>query len=311
MDLALIVVSYNTRDLTRGCLTSAYAALERAALKGAVWVVDNASTDGSAEMIRASFPEARLLESGENLGFGRGANLALEAIAASSAPPRHVMILNPDTVVEPDALGRLVRTLDECPEAGVVGPRLSYADGSFQHSAFRFPTLAMLLLEFWPLNHRLANSRLNGRYPRRLYEAGRPFPIDHPLGAAFVVRWEAARQVGFFDPAFFMYCEEVEWCLRLKRAGWGIYCEPRARIIHLEGRATHQFREAMLVELWRSRFILFGKHYPPPYRWLARRIARAGLAREIRRARSLAADGQLAEEEAAVRVRAYLRAMEV
>jgi len=312
VDLGVVVVSYNTRDLTRNCLTSVRDALAHKGLDGRVWVVDNGSADGSVEMLRSEFPDVRLLVSQENLGFARGNNLALEDIARLGAPPRYVLLLNSDTVVlQPDALGHLVRFMDEHPEAGAAGARLVYGDGGFQHSAFRFPTLAMALLEFWPLNHRLTNSRLNGRYPRRLYEGGEPFAIDHPLGAALMARWEAIREVGFLDPAFFMYCEEVDWCLRLKQAGWSVYTVPQAVITHLEGASAKQFREAMFVALWRSRFLLFDKHYSALYRCLARRIVRAGMRKEIRNVRRQVADGVLDRDGAERRIAAYRQVMEL
>jgi len=311
VDLGVVVVSYNTRDLTRNCLTSVRDALAHKGLDGRVWVVDNGSADGSVEMLRSEFPDVRLLVSQENLGFARGNNLALEDIARLGAPPRYVLLLNSDTVVQPDALGHLVRFMDEHPAAGAAGARLVYGDGGFQHSAFRFPTLAMALLEFWPLNHRLTNSRLNGRYPRRLYEGGEPFAIDHPLGAALMARWEAIREVGFLDPAFFMYCEEVDWCLRLKQAGWSVYTVPQAVITHLEGASAKQFREAMFVALWRSRFLLFDKHYSALYRCLARRIVRAGMRKEIRNVRRQVADGVLDRDGAERRIAAYRQVMEL
>ena len=311
MDLAIVVVSYNVCALTRGCLESLYAALAHDALAGHVWVVDNASADGSAEMVRETFPQATLLASPENLGFAGGANLALAAIAEHPDAPRHVLILNPDTLIAPDALGHLVRFLDAHPRAGLVGGRLEYGDGAFQHGAFTFPTLPMLFLDFWPVNHRLTDSRLNGRYPRALYEAGEPFPIDHPLGAAMMARWEAVQGVGLLETDYFMYCEEIDWCLRFRRAGWGIYCVPRARITHLAGQSTRQFREEMFVALWRSRLMLYRRYYSPAYRALARRIVRAGMRRDARRVRAGLARGEVSPEEARRRLDALERVMEM
>ena len=311
MDLAIVIVSYNVRELTRGCLASLYAALEEEPLAAHVWVVDNASADDSAGMVREAFPQATLLESGGNLGFAGGANLGLRAIGALDEAPRHVLLLNPDTIVAPDALGHLVRFMDEHPRAGLAGARLAYGDGAFQHGAFRFPTLAMLFLDFWPLNHRLTNSFLNGRYPRRLYEADEPFAIDHPLGAAMMARWEAVQEVGPLETDYFMYCEEIDWCLRFQRAGWGIYCVPRARITHLEGQSTRQFRDEMFVALWRSRFMLFERYYSPAYRFLARRIVRAGMHRDAQRVRRRLALGEIGDEEARRRLDAMQRVMEM
>ena len=215
------------------------------------------------------------------------------------------MLLNPDTVVCGNAFTTLVRFMDENPRAGACGARLLHSDGGFQHSAFAFPTLFQIFLDFFPLNYRLTSSRVNGRYPRRLYQAGAPFPIDHPLGAALMVRREAIEQVGLLDEQFFIYCEEIDWCLRLKAAGWGIWCVPKAEIVHHVARSTGQFRDEMFVALWRSRYQLFKKHYSRLFQWMARRIVRLGLWREARRARAAACRGEITESELASRLRAY------
>lgn len=305
MDLGIIVVSYNTRDLTCDCLTAAYVAIETAQLDARVWVVDNASSDGSAEEVRRRFSQATLIASDRNLGFAGGNNLALRAMAELNPPPRHILLLNSDTVPYPDAFGHMVAFLDTVPRAGVVGAQLLYGDGSFQHGAFYFPTLWMALFDFWPPRNRVADSWLNGRYPPSRYAAGRPFPIDHPLGAALMMRWETFRQVGPLDEGYFMYCEEIDWCLRAKRAGWDAYCVPAARVVHLAGQSTRQFREAMFLALWRSRYRLFERHYSPAYRWAVRRIVRAGMAAEARRTRRALHRGALTAEEAERRLAAY------
>ena len=305
MDLAVAIVSYNTRQLTSDCLASLYRALELANLNAHVWVVDNASSDASAEMVQARFPQATLIASQENLGFSRGANLAIERMSALNAPPRHLLLLNPDTLVEEAAIRPMVSFLDAHPQVGAVGAQLSYPDGSFQHGAFRFPTLWMALFDFWPINHRLLDSPLNGRYPRRLYQAGEPFPIDHPLGAALMIRWETLHQVGPLDPGYFMYCEEIDWCMRAKALGWKVCCVPQARIVHLGGQSTQQFRDEMFVALWKSRYRLFEKHYSRLYRALVRIIVRAGLASSMARTRRALKRGDLGQEDARQRLAAY------
>jgi len=305
MDLGVIVVSYNTRALTCDCLTAAYASIEAAALDAHIWVVDNASSDGSADEVRRRFPQATLIASDANLGFAGGNNAALQAMAALDQPPRHVLLLNSDTVTHPDALGRMVSFLDASPRVGVAGAQLLYGDGSFQHGAFRFPTLCMALFDFWPPRNRLADSWLNGRYPPSRYAAGDPFPIDHPLGAALMMRWETYLDVGPLDEGYFMYCEEIDWCLRAKRAGWGIYCVPRARVVHLAGQSARQFREAMTLALWRSRYRLYEKHYSRAYRWAMRRIVRAGMAAEARRTRRALCRGEQSADEAERRLATY------
>jgi N-acetylglucosaminyl-diphospho-decaprenol L-rhamnosyltransferase len=238
----------------------------------------------------------RLIENAENRGFAAANNQAF-----AETRGRYVLMLNPDTVVRVGALEALVRFMDEHPRAGACGGKLLYADGSFQHSAFRFPTLAQILLDFFPLNWRLTDSRLNGRYPRDWYTRGEPFQIDHPLGADLMVRRETAQQVGWLDEQFFIYCEEIDWCMRIKRADWQIWCVPPAGIVHHEAQSTRQFRDLMFVELWRARFRLFGKHYSRAFRWAARWIVRAGLWNEARQARA----GRVTQDELEKRLDAY------
>jgi len=310
-DLAICIVSYNTAELTCDCLRSVYEAIASDSLDVQVWVLDNASSDGSADRVGDAFPQVRLLRSDENLGFAGGNNRIIERISESNHRPRHLLLLNSDTIVQPGALRALVTFLDANPSAGVAGARLSYGDGSFQHAAFYFPTLAMAFFDFWPVHHRLCDSWLNGRYPRRLYERGKAFAIDHPLGAAMAVRWDVIEQLGAFDTRFFMYCEEIDWCMRIRDAGWSIYCVPSAHVVHLGGQSARQFRERMFVALWSSRFQLFERHYGSCYRWAVRRIVRAGLGRERRRVLQQRAEGRMSEDSAQARLAAFdqVRAM--
>jgi GT2 family glycosyltransferase len=306
MDLSVIIVSWNVKGLLAECLASVYDALGRSHLACEILVVDNASSDGSPEMVRERFPQVLLLANAENKGFAAANNQAM-----AQAQGRLVLLLNPDTVVRRDALDILVRFMDETPTAGMAGPRLVYPDGRFQHAAFRFPTLAQAFFDFFPMHYRLLESPLNGRYSRSLYTAGRPFVIDHPLGACMMVRRQAIDEVGGMDEGFFMYCEEIDWAMRLKRAGWEIYCVPAAEVVHYAGQSTQQFREEMFVALWRSRFRLYAKHYGRFDNWMLRRVVRLGLWQERRRVRRQAEAGVISQEDLARRLAAYQRVEEM
>jgi N-acetylglucosaminyl-diphospho-decaprenol L-rhamnosyltransferase len=311
MDLAIIIVSYNTRNLTAQCLTSVYDSLADSNLAAEVWVVDNASSDRSAAMVKRRFKAAQVLARKDNLGFAGGTNLALEQLAGLDEPPRHVLLLNPDTVVEGDAIARMVAFLDRHPEVAVVGPRLTYGDGSFQHSAFHFPTLTMLAFDFWPPHNRLIDSGLNGRYTPRRYAGGKPFAVDHPLGAALMIRWSTIQEIGPLDTDFFMYCEEIDWCMRARMTGRFVYCLPDAHIVHLGGQSTAQFRDEMFVALWRSRYLLFDKYYNRSYRFLARQLVRWGLHRASVRLQDGIVRGTVNAIEAAPQLAAYRTVMEM
>lgn len=306
MDLSVIIVSHNTRELLALCLDALLENLASSGLGYEVIVVDNASMDRTVEMVLERFPQVQLLANEENLGFAAANNQGLEASEGN-----HLLLLNPDTQVQGEALQLLHQFLVFHPQAGMVGPKLLYPDGRFQHSAFSFPTLSMVFLDFFPLTHRLINSRLNGRYPKALYEAGEPFPIDHPLGAAMMVRRQAVEQVGPLDERFFIYCEEIDWCMRMKKKGWKIFCLPQAEIVHYVGQSTGQFREAMYVELHRSRYRLYEKHYGPAFRIMTRLIVGLGVRREMLRVRWEARQGGIGEEGLENRLDAYRRVLEL
>ena len=275
-DLSLVIVSYNTAPLLAACLRSVERALGDAALpRGAeVWVVDNASPDYSAAMVAAEFPSARLIANESNRGFSAANNQAVR-----QAGGRYLLLLNPDTELLGDALPVLMTYLEERPEVAMATGRLVNPDGSHQHSAFRFPGLWQAFLDLFPLHPRLVESRLNGRYPQEAYAA--PFEIDHPLGACMLVRREAVAQVGSLSEDYFLYCEEIDWCWRLKAAGWRIVCVPEARVLHHAGAATRQQRAASFVRLYRSRFTLYDRIHPLWRRLAFRGIVALGMLKEL------------------------------
>ncbi|MBN1956025.1 MAG: glycosyltransferase family 2 protein [Anaerolineae bacterium] len=277
--LAVVIVSWNVRELLAACLRSLLADLDRSGLEAAVWVVDNASADGTPGMVAAEFPAVRLIASDENLGFAAGNNRALQAF--SSSPP-YIWLLNPDTEVQPGATAALVAALESHPGAGVAGAKLLYPDGSLQQSAFRFPGLGQLAFELFALPPRFYDSPLNGRYPQRLYDRPTPFPVDHPLGAAMMVRAKAVARVGLLDAGYHMYCEEIDWCWRMRRAGWPALCAPAARVVHHAGQSTAQVPIPSFVNLWTSRAQLYRRYHGPLTWQIARAMVRAGMRRRMR-----------------------------
>ena len=282
-DLAVVVVSWNVRDLLVVCLRSLLDDLDHSGLVAEVWVVDSGSTDGTPDAVLSQFPTVRLIASEKNLGFAKGNNLALkEILDQRPQAPKHIWLLNPDTEVLRGATAALVQAVRADPQAGVAGPKLLYPDGSFQHSAFRFPGLVQLSFELLPLPARFYDTRLNGRYTSGLYEGGTPFLVDHPLGAAMMVRTEAVASVGLLDEGFWMYCEEIDWCWRMKTAGWRVYCAPAACVIHHAGQSSAQVRIPSLVTLWASRARLYARHHGPLSRRLARMLVRLGMRRHKR-----------------------------
>ncbi|GAB4428514.1 MAG: glycosyltransferase family 2 protein [Anaerolineae bacterium] len=314
--LAIIIVSWNVKRLLADCLRSVFDDLagDSRGLAAQVWVVDNASGDGSVEMVRRDFPAVKLLAGDTNLGFAGGNNAALRTMgfgengAAVDELPAAVLLLNPDTLVQPGALLTLADFLAKQPRAGIAGARLQYGDGSFQHGAFAFPGLWQLAIDLLPLPGRLAESRLNGRYPREWYAQGQPFEIGHPLGAAMAVRREAILQAGLLDEAYHMYVEEVDWSRRITASGWKAYCVPAAVVTHLGGQSTGQIQTASLINLWRSRYRYYRRYIGGVRLAVARQIVRQGMRRKAGQDR---ANAQLSPTERGDRLAAYRQVIEI
>lgn len=315
VDLAVVIVNWNTRALTLDALRTLQDDLDQTGPPNtAVWVLDNASTDDSVVQIRKQFPNVHLIESKTNLGFGAGNNFVLRELGFGQSVtvdslPKAAYLLNSDTRTHSGATSTLYNALLSLPDAGVVGARLTYDDGSFQHSAFAFPGLIQLWFDLLPAPPRFYDSPVNGRYPRPYYENIEPFRVGHTLGATMMLRREAIQQTGLFDEQFFMYAEEVDWCWRIRKAGWQIYCVPSARVTHLSGQSTQQIKPEMIINLWKSRLRLFRKHYSLPKRLIARQLIKIGIRRKIRQTQAAYETRQISAKERDNIIDAYRQVM--
>ena len=235
LDVSVVIVSYNVREHLLACLESVCASLRAGGLRGEVIVVDNASRDGTVEAVESAYPETVVIVNRENRGFAAANN---QGIRRSRG--RVVVLLNPDTRVEGDALPQLVRFLEENPVVGVVGPRLVYPDGRTQPSRRRFPTLLTGFLESTVVQDYWRDNRVLRQY----YVADRSDDerqeVDWLVGACLAVRREAIQTAGLLDERFFLYSEEVEWCWRIRRAGWRIVYLPDAMVYHHESTSAGQ-----------------------------------------------------------------------
>ncbi len=261
--VAVLIVNWNTRALLRECLQS----VVDASVPVEVIVADNASQDGSTEMVTQDFPAVRLLALTENVGFVRGSNHAF-AEADSAAP--YVLLLNPDAALCPGALQTLTDWMDAHPDAGACGPLLLNPDDTVQPSWTRFPTLVSELTGRHDRRFRAA------RLPRLSVDALRALPealrVDWVSGACILLRRAALDQLGggLFDPALEMYSEETDLLYRLDQAGWPTSFVPSASVVHHSGQSSRQDSERAVRLLYRSKLLFFRKHYGP---------ARAGLLR--------------------------------
>lgn len=265
-DLAVLIVTWNNASVIDACLRSLAEELQASKLRGDVLIIDNASTDGTPDLVRNRYPWVRVMALPANEGFARANN---RGIRATSAPA--LLLLNPDTVLLPGALSALWRALWAAPHIGLVGACLLNPDGSLQSAGYRFPGFIQNFFDFFPLHQRLIGSRFNGRFGPG--DGLTPFAIDHPLGACMLVRREAVDQVGLLDERYFYYSEEIDWCRRMRAHGWTVLTAPAARVIHYGGWSSRQVSTASLLQLHRSRARYFR-------RWHGRRFVRVlwGLA---------------------------------
>lgn len=293
-DLGLVILNYNTRALLQACLRSL---AQTRGVNLELVVVDNGSRDGSAEMMRAEFPQIRLIASERNGGYAYGNNLALREFLARPSPPRALMLLNTDTLVPPDALAGLLDFLDSHPDAGVVGPKLVRADGSLDLACRRsFPTPQVSFYRMLGLSRLFPRSPRFGRYNMTFLDENETARVDSVVGAAMLLRTDALRQAGLLDEAFFMYGEDLDLALRIKQRGWNVYYYPGVQILHYKRESSRQSKKAQ-VEFYRAMELFYDKHYrattPFWLDWLVRGgiALKGGLALAPERFRTRTANG--------------------
>ncbi len=260
VDLSVVIVSWNVEGLLRACLRSVADELAGAssdqALSAEVFVVDNASSDRTVDMVASEFPHVKLIANQANVGFTRGNNQALQ-----QARGRYVCLLNPDCEILPGALRRMIDYADAHPEVGAIGPQLLFADGSIQSSRRRFPTLRTGFLESTILQRWFPHSRAIQEYYCSDRVDDTIQEVDWLVGACLMLRREALDQVGLLDEGFFMYSEELDWCYRAKTAGWRVFYLPLARVVHHEGKSSEQNLVDRNTHFHDSKCRFFSKHH--------------------------------------------------
>jgi N-acetylglucosaminyl-diphospho-decaprenol L-rhamnosyltransferase len=253
VDLSIVIVNWNVKELLERCLTALTACRAPAC---EIIVVDNSSSDGSPEMVRKQFAHVRLIASDANLGFAGANNLG---VATSTG--RYLLLLNPDTEVGPGALEAMVTYMDAHPGIGTLGPRLLGPDRQVQPSRRRFPTLATAFLESTMLQQWFPHNRLLQRYYVQDKGDNEEQDTDWLVGACLLIRREAWKQVGPLDDNFFMYSEELDWCRRAKTAGWRVVYVPWATVVHHEGQSSSQVVPARHIYFQSSKVYYFRKYY--------------------------------------------------
>jgi N-acetylglucosaminyl-diphospho-decaprenol L-rhamnosyltransferase len=276
-DLAVVIVNWNTVDLLRGCLASI---CENKESVFEVCVVDNASDDGSAEMVAATFPQVRLIRNSRNTGFSAAANtgMRLFGFGSGGAIPKYVLLCNPDTVVPPSAFSGLTGFLDKRPDAGAAGPRLILPDGTLDLACRRsFPTPASSFYRFSGLSRIFPKSRRFGRYNLTFLDPDTLVEVDCVNGAFMMVRGGVIEKIGLLDEDFFFGGEDLDWAFRIKAAGWKVFYNPAVSVTHIK-RAAFRKNPAAAYEFERAMWLFYRKHYRDGTpRWLDYMI-RAGLS---------------------------------
>ena len=308
--LAVIIVNYNTRDLLAHCLSSVFAS--RTAHHYSVVVVDNLSSDGSAEMVLCDFPQVTVIRSDRNGGFGYANNLALRWLTGLSELPHgaqgplelagpapgkqpraevpeygdspysfpcdYVLFLNPDTVLPPEALEETINFLERHSSAGVVGPKMLKPDGSLDLACRRsFPTPVSSLFKLTGLSKLFPGSRLVARYNLTYLSDSETAEVDSVMGAYMLVRSEALAQAGLYDERFFMYGEDLDLAFRVKERGWKVFYFPAVVVLHYKGASSRKQSERSIREFYKAMHVFHRKHYAQHYIGLVNALISIGI----------------------------------
>jgi GT2 family glycosyltransferase len=255
MTLSVVIVNYNTERLLKACLESVYAGVNGTPLD--IWVVDNHSQDQSVTMVRSLFPRVKIIENPSNVGFSRANNLV---VAQSQSD--YILLLNPDTLIIGDAIERVVKFMKEHPEVGIAGCKVLNRDGTLQLACRRsIPTPKVAFYRLSGLSRLFPKSRIMARYNMTYEDPEQTHEVDAVSGAFLMIRRKVVEQIGLLDERFFMYGEELDWCLRAKRAGWTVMYYPDARIVHYKGESTKYNSRKAAVEFYRAMYLFHKKHF--------------------------------------------------
>lgn len=261
-DIGVVIVNYRARDLLRDCLVSL---LNGGGPSLDVVVVDNHSEDGSNEMLHAEFPSVTLMALDENVGYGPANNVGVRALLDGESGherPKHVLLLNPDTLLPAGAVDILAGYMDSNPQVGAVGPRLVRPDGSLDRACRRgFPSPGVAFYHFLYLDRVFPRSPRFARYNMSYLSESAMAEVDSLVGAFMLIRREALEQSGLFDEAFFMYGEDLDLCFRIKQRGWKVVYNPAATIVHHKGASSKQNSAKANYEFYRAMLLFHRKHY--------------------------------------------------
>ena len=246
MDITIVIINWNTRDLLRDCLESIYKTVRNITFE--IIVVDNASRDDSVAMLREEFPDVRIITNSENRGFAAANNQAFAVMKG-----RYALLLNTDTVLTGNAVNELFAFMENHDDTAMAGGQLLNRDGSRQNSIANFPTILTLLANISLLEYLFPR-----RFPSKRYNHKEPLEVESVIGACLLVRKKAIDEVGMFDERYFFFFEETDWACQMRAAGWKICHVPSAYIYHLQGQSVGKNVRSR-IEFYRSRYKFFNK----------------------------------------------------
>lgn len=284
LDLAIVILSYNTEELLRDCLRSVLACEGDFVYQ--VCVVDNASVDGSVELVQREFPTVCLIAERTNRGYSAGNNVALRWFgfgddpqqASADALPRYVLLLNSDTVTPPATFAEMIAFMDAHPQIGVAGPRVRRPDGSLDLACRRsFPTPQVSFYRMTGLSRLFRRSKRFNAYNLEYLPEDAVHPVDSVVGAYMQLRREAILDAGLLDEAFFMYGEDLDWAKRIKDAGWEVWYNGQSELTHVKRASSSQSGKAR-VDFYEAMWLFYSKHYRCEMPWLLDQAITAGVA---------------------------------
>ncbi len=269
MDISLIIVNFNTRDLLKDCLSSVVHSMEESHLSGEIIVVDNDSSDGSASMVEKQFPQVLLIKNMTNQGFARANNKGIK-----QAHGKYILLLNSDTILFKDTLKNMFDFMEKHKDAGVATCRVELANGNLDPACHRgFPTPWVSFTYFSGLEKLFSGSKLFAGYHQTYKDFSKPHEIDSCSGAFYLLRKEVVDDVGLLDEEYFMYGEDLDWSYRIKQKGWKIFYNPDTKIIHFKKRSGRYHPNKTIknktTEYFYSTMKLFyKKHFEKKYPWI-------------------------------------------
>jgi len=252
MDISIIIVNWNTKRLLLECLSSVFKTINKLSFE--IWLVDNASCDGSVEAVKQNYPDVKIIQNKKNLGFAAANNIALESMSG-----RYALLLNTDTILTNGAVENLFDFMEKNQDAGMACGQLLNQDGSKQNSIANFPGILSLLG-----NESLLQILFPKKFPGKKREYKKPVEVDSCIGACLMVRKKAIDEVGLLDKRYFFFFEETDWAYRMKQSEWKIYFVPSAKIFHIQGQ-TVGHKASSRIMFYRSRYSYFKKWHLHSY----------------------------------------------